>query len=175
MTMKSSSFKPVRATEEDKKDINEQIDTEIKESEKTENNSVKPVEAFPEEKLLKDIDMDDFFFNGTISYTFKIGRTEIKMKILSSKELQETQSYLWKLRNSDISAIEAQLKYTVSILSRAILSYGKQDLSSMKLEEKEEFVNAMPSMLIPVLYDNYLLLEASATKIFENGGADTKN
>ena len=175
MAMKSSSFKPVRATEEDKNVINEQIDTEVKEAEKTENNPVKPAEAFPEEKLLKDIDMDDFFFNGTISYTFKIGRTDIKMKILSSKELQETQSYLWQLRNSDISAIEAQLKYTVSILSRAILSYNKQDLSGMKLEEKEEFVNAMPSMLIPILYDNYLLLEASATKIFENGGADTKN
>lgn len=175
MAMKSSSFKPVRATEEDVKEINEQIDTEIKEAEEEKKAEIKPAQAFPDEKLLKDIDMEEFFFNGLISYTFKMGRIDIKMKVLTSQELQEVQSYLWKLRNDDISAIEAQLKYTVAILSRAILMYGKQDLKDMKLEEKETFINAMPSMLIPVLYDKYLLLEASASKAFENGGGELKN
>lgn len=176
--MKSSSFKPVRSTEADKEKpaevnadviekVKDQLDEDIETAEKMEQS---PVSRFKDEDLIKDLDMDEFFFTGTISYTFKLGKTEVKMKILSSKELQETQSYLWKLRNDDISAIEAQLKYTVAILVRAITVYNKQDLTKKTLEEKEAFINELPSMVIPVLYDNYLLLEASAAKKFEKGG-----
>jgi len=180
MAMKSSSFKPVRSTETDKADtkitagvieeVNEQLDKDIAEAEEVEKNEEQPVMRFKDEDLIKDLDMDEFFFTGTISYTFKLGRSEVKMKILSSKELQETQSYLWKLRNDDISAVEAQLKYTVAILARAISVYNKQDLTKKTLEEKEAFINELPSMVIPVLYDNYTLLEASAAKKFEKGG-----
>ena len=181
MAMKSSSFKPVRATEEDLKvaenketieEVNEQLDKDIKQAEeiekKVEEQAVVP--RFKDEDLIKDLDMDEFFFTGVISYAFKLGRNEVKMKILSSKELQEAQSYLWKLRNDDISAVEAQLKYTVAILVRAITNYNKQDLSKKTLEEKEAFINELPSMVIPVLYDDYTLLEASASKMFEKGG-----
>lgn len=180
MAMKSSSFKPVRSNEADKadtkitagviEDVNEQLDKDIKEAEENEKAEQQLPPRFKDEDLIKDLDMDEFFFTGTISYTFNLGRSEIKMKILSSKELQETQSYLWKLRNDDISAVEAQLKYTVAILARAISVYNKQDLTKKTLEEKEAFINELPSMVIPVLYDNYTLLEASAAKKFEKGG-----
>ena len=180
MAMKSSSFKPVRATAEDLKvaenketieEVNEQLDKDIEKAEEMEKTAAEmPLSKFKDEDLIKDLDMDEFFFTGVISYNFKLGRNEVKMKILSSKELQETQSYLWKLRNDDISAIEAQLKYTVAILARAITNYNKQDLSKKTLEEKEAFINELPSMVIPVLYDDYTLLEASASKKFEKGG-----
>ena len=180
MAMKSSSFKPVRSTEADKEtkisagvveEVNEQLDKEIEAAEEIEEKTEQPLPPrFKDEDLIKDLDMDEFFFTGTISYTFKLGRSEVKMKILSSKELQETQAYLWKLRNDDISAMEAQLKYTVAILARAISVYNKQDLTKKTLEEKEAFINELPSMVIPVLYDDYTLLEASATKKFEKGG-----
>ena len=181
MAMKSSSFKPVRAVEETLKtvenedtikEVNEQLDKDIEKAEEAEKKvEESSISKFKEEDLIKDLDMDEFFFTGVISYNFKLGRNEVKMKILSSKELQETQSYLWKLRNDDISAVEAQLKYTVAVLVRAITNYNKQDLTKKTLEEKEAFINELPSMLIPVLYDDYTLLEASASKMFEKGGA----
>ena len=181
MAMKSSSFKPVRATEEDLKvaenketieKVNEQLDKDIEKAEEIDKKIEEQTlsSRFKDEDLIKDLDMDEFFFTGIISYSFKLGRNEVKMKVLSSKELQETQAYLWKLRTEDISGIEAQLKYTVAILVRAITMYGKQDLSKKTLEEKEAFINELPSMIIPVLYDDYVLLEASAAKKFEKGG-----
>ena len=181
MAMKSSSFKPVRATEADLikdtektdiiKEASAQLDSDIAEAETNEKEVEQQVlSRFKNEDLIKDLDMDEFFFTGVISYTFKLGRNEVKMKILSSKELQETQAYLWQLRNDDICAVEAQLKYTVAILARAVTTYNKQDLTKKTLDEKIAFINELPSMIIPVLYDDYSLLEASASKKFEKGG-----
>lgn len=156
-------------TEEVKDLVSNDIDNEIEKAEEVAE-ALDTASEKEDEKLITDIDMDEFFFTGTISYTFKVHKNDVQLKVLSSKELQETQAYLWKLRNEDISAVEAQLKYTLTVLSRALIKYGKKDFANKTAEEKQAFLSELPSMLIPVLYDKYALLEKSAAKLFEDEG-----
>ena len=115
------------------------------------------------------LDLEEFFFSGEISHTFQLSKkASVTIKVLSASELQETQSFMWGLRNEDISAIQAEMKYALEVLSRAVIKYGKKDLTKMSLDERREYLSELPSMVVPLIFNKYSLLERAATEALKN-------
>ncbi len=126
----------------------------------------KPV---PEVELLKDLDMDQFYFTGKIEHTFKIGKLEVVFGLLDAEELEATNKILWELASESSSTDMLLLSHSIEILGRTIIKYGKKVISSMSSEDRIAFVRKnIPGVLIPILIRKYAILEASATAAFED-------
>ena len=163
--------KPVQEIKSDIKATMEAIDNKIADEEtESQNDAQKDDEVQAQIKeLAGKLDLEDFFFSGEITHEFKLSKkAPVTLKVLSAAELQETQSFMWELRKEDISAIQAEMKYAVEVLSRAILKYGKKDLGKMSIAERKDYLNELPSMVIPLIFNKYSLLERAATEALKN-------
>lgn len=167
----SQESKPVYEMKSDIKATMEAIDNKIVEEETKAQDDVKRDDEIQTQikELAEKLDLEDFFFSGEITHEFKLSKkASVTLKVLSAAELQETQSFMWELHKEDISAIQAEMKYAVEILSRAILKYGKKDLSKIPIDERKEYLNELPSMVIPLIFNKYSLLERAATEALRN-------
>jgi len=131
-------------------DLEGEIFPETKEKTETSSSTEQSSSApeYPEEELLRVF--DEILFSNEYSETFSIrGRMEVTFRTRTAKEVQDIDKSLDSLGASLISTVENLRSF--KHLERALVSYNGKDLSTLRVSEKESFVQALPGPIIGAL------------------------
>lgn len=134
-----------------------------------------PEDQQPQIEVIKDLDLESFFFTGEIRHTFKFGKFQVEMRLLQGDETTSLHEMLWKLVDKNVSAPEAAMRQMIETVAMSLLKYGPTDLSNKSAAEKKEFVGKLPGVITKKLMDCFTQLEYSANKLLEENGTVLKN
>lgn len=161
--------------EEAMKVMDEMVDKEEMAQQPVERSEEQSGVEQPQIEVIKDLDLESFFFTGEIRHTFKFGKFQVEMRLLQGDETTSLHEMLWKLVDKNVSAPEAAMRQMIETVAMSILKYGPNDLSNKSVAEKKEFVGKLPGVITKKLMDCFTQLEYSANKLLEENGSVLKN
>lgn len=167
MAMSGSQGTPAQSempkTEEEK--TAEMLDKTEKQVDAAESVANELKQGIPEEELISDIDLENFYITGEIAYEYKLNdKLLIRFRMLDSNGLLELNDFLYSCYRADKSAKSVLLEHSMRTLAKALMRYGTTDLSKLSEDKRLEFIKSIPSMVLPQLARKYAVFEASVEK-----------
>lgn len=161
--LKSNEDTIDKEIKKEKSEETSKLETSIEEVIPTESEDMGTKNRIPKEDLISsdELDLQQFYFTGKLEHTFKLRNFEVTLRLLDTREVEETNEILWNLMAKEISMDMVTLTHSTEVLGRAIVKYGKVDLSSKSQEERLEFIRTIPGVLIPIIAKKYTILEES--------------
>ena len=121
--------------------------------------------SIKDEELITDLDLENFYMTGEIFYEFKLNeKLPVKFKMIDSKTLMEMNDFLFSCYKAERAVKSVILEHSMKILAKAMVRYGQTNLESLSEAKRLEFVERLPSMVLPVLARKYSIFEASVDK-----------
>lgn len=129
----------------------------------------KPEPKFSKEELLQVF--DDLIFAGTYSETVTIrGKLKIAFRTRTAEELEAITQEIDSTQANLISTVME--KRNLMNLMYALTSYQGKNLSTLKIEEKTKFVNALAAPIVGILM---VALSKFDEKVYEAGKEGEEN
>ena len=126
-----------------------------------------------------DLDLEDFFFTGNIEHTFSIGKKfTFTLRLPASEEVANLHKTLYasiKSESETMTDAEFDIRRINGIVALSLVKYGANDLSNKTKEERLEFVNSLPAVVVQTLSRSYVRLETSAAELLEKQSDILKN
>lgn len=158
--------------------IEKDLDNKIEQVEKKENQSIEDADLLNTLPPL-DLDLENFFFTGNIDYTFSIGKKfTFTLRLPASDEIANLHKVLYakvKDESETMTDAEFDIRRINGIIALSLIKYGATDLSNKTKEEKLEFVNKLPAVVVQTLSRCYVRLENSAAELLEKQSDAVKN
>lgn len=126
-----------------------------------------------------DLDLEDFFFTGSIQYTFTLGnKFSFTLRLPASDEIANLHKCLYEKAKSESETMtdaEFDIRRINGIVALSLIKYGSIDLSNKSKEERLEFVNNLPAVMVQTLSKCYVRLEDSASELLDKSSETIKN
>jgi hypothetical protein len=126
-----------------------------------------------------DLDLENFFFTGNIDYTFSIGKKfTFTLRLPASDEIANLHKSLYtqaKDESETMTDAEFDIRRINGIIALSLIKYGATDLSNKTKEERLEFVNKLPAVVVQTLSKSYVRLENSAAELLDKNSDVLKN
>lgn len=126
-----------------------------------------------------DLDLEDFFFTGNIQYTFTLGnKFSFTLRLPASDEVANLHKSLYekaKTESETMTDSEFDIRRINGIVALSLIKYGSMDLSNKSKEERLEFVNNLPAVVVQTLSKCYVRLENSASELLDKSSETIKN
>ena len=117
---------------------------------KPEENQVENVKEVEVPKKEKEKFLEDLVFKGYTTYGKKIfdGKVEVLFKSLTAKEQLDIEDKIPSMKGS---AAKVMHFYSLLLISYSLIKYGDTNLKDKSYEEKLEFVENLPSVVLDKL------------------------
>lgn len=126
-----------------------------------------------------DLNLEEFFFTGNIQYTFTLGnKFTFTLRLPASDEIANLHRALYekvKGESETMTDAEFDIRRINGIVALSLVKYGANDLSNKTKEERLEFVNNLPAVVVQTISKCYVRLEDSASELLDKSSEAVKN